>query len=142
MIASLLLLAAPASAVQGLISADDYPQLALDRGETGSVFFKLVINPQGTVDSCAVQVSSGSSMLDAATCTIVQKRARFQPAVGIDGKPIYGTYCNVINWGIDAVASRKPGPDIELVIDRAPIGVSMPVTVRLSYIHGTDGSVR
>jgi TonB family protein len=141
MIAFLLLLAVPAPSIRGIISAEDYPQSALDRGETGSVFFKLVINPQGAVDTCSVQVSSGSSILDATTCTIVRKRARFEPAVGLDGKPIYGTYRGVISWGINNAMSRKAGPDIELVIDRAPMGVSMPLMVPVSYLHGANGSV-
>src|SRR5438132_14337354 len=89
---------APPAQQQGLISYEEYPQAALDRGEQGAVYFQVVINPEGRVDRCTVLGSSGYHDLDDATSRLVTLRARFSPAQDDDRKPTYGTYRSGINW--------------------------------------------
>lgn len=82
----------------GLLSSDDYPAAALDREEEGRVTFRLVVGPSGRVDNCTIVLSSGSSTLDAATCRIMQSRARFAPARSADGSATTDAVTASINW--------------------------------------------
>ncbi len=46
--------------------------------------------------------SSGSASLDTATCSLLQRRARFTPAVGEAGTPVPGTIEHKVRWSIPA----------------------------------------
>ena len=93
----------PKSAVgnlQGLISADDYPQAALENEEQGTVSVRLAIGPNGRVSDCSVTGSSGSRTLDSTTCRILKSRARFTPATDNMGNPTAGSFPQRITWRI------------------------------------------
>ena len=81
-----------------LFTADDYPQAALRRNEQGTVAFKLFIDRRGRVERCDIEKSSGSAALDQATCTILQRRARFKPARGADDQRVTDVTAGRIRW--------------------------------------------
>lgn len=78
------------------VSPLDYPAEAA--GAEGSVGFTLTIDPSGRVIGCAIARSSGSPALDAATCGIMQRRARYTPARDSNGNPVAGTIEQSIEW--------------------------------------------
>jgi TonB family protein len=138
--------AAPPQA-QGIISADDYPLAALKRGEQGPVYFEVLINPQGRVDSCSILVSSGHKVLDEASCQIVTARARFSPAQDENGRPIYGTYRQLINWRIgnyrsaaDVPPTPQMRPDFDLTVNQAAQGEKLPLQFAVRYLIKADGT--
>lgn len=79
-------------------SNDDYPTGALRREEQGTTRFTLTVGADGRVTGCTVTGSSGSDELDRTTCSLVSRRARFNPGVDGDGKPVGGTYSNAVRW--------------------------------------------
>ncbi len=81
-----------------LFSSDDYPQQSLRNEEQGTVAFTLSVNPQGRVSACVINQSSGSAALDNATCTILQRRARFTPARDGQGKAVADLATGRIRW--------------------------------------------
>jgi protein TonB len=85
----------------GVISSDDYPADALDRGEQGTVEADLVVSEQGRVLACKILSSSGSESLDRATCNILTKRTRFTPAIDPQGRKVTGTFTQRITWRIE-----------------------------------------
>lgn len=80
------------------VTADDYPREAIRAGEEGTTGFRLTIGPDGRVTACTVEKSSGSALLDAATCRIMQSRARFTPAVDPAGRPTSDSVSARIAW--------------------------------------------
>jgi protein TonB len=50
------------------------------------------------VTACALRSSSGSEALDAATCAVLQRRARFTPARDKDGKPMAAPAFQTVRW--------------------------------------------
>jgi protein TonB len=80
------------------IGDGDYPPQAMQRGEQGQVGFELDVSPQGRVVRCRVTQSSGSALIDAATCRIMVARARFSPARDAEGRPVPDTAANSIRW--------------------------------------------
>jgi TonB family protein len=77
---------------QGMFSADDYPIGAVLLEQEGTAVVSLDVDDRGRVTSCAIQQSSGSAMLDSATCRIFQKRAKFAPARDASGRAIATDY--------------------------------------------------
>lgn len=67
------------------ITNDDYPASALRAGEQGTVVMDLVIDATGRVAKCNVTTSSGSAALDAGSCALLQRRARYKPATDSSG---------------------------------------------------------
>jgi protein TonB len=75
-----------------------YPPEALRRGEQGRVEYQLTVSPEGRVSACQVTSSSGSAVLDRATCEIMRTRARFIPAHDDRGNPVADTVRSAMNW--------------------------------------------
>jgi len=83
---------------QSYLSPDDYPAAARGSGAEGKVRFTLTIDPGGRVAGCVITRSSGSAVLDAATCRIIRRRARYTPAVDANGAATSGTIEQEIVW--------------------------------------------
>lgn len=73
--------------IRALFSTDDYPRAALSRREEGTVQAELEVDPRGRVAKCRI-VRSGGRTLDDATCSIGKRRARFTPAIDVNGKAV------------------------------------------------------
>ena len=71
-----------------LFSSKDYPLGAMLLEQEGTAVASIGVDERGRVTSCATQQSSGSPMLDAATCQIIEKRAKFAPARDSAGRAI------------------------------------------------------
>jgi TonB family protein len=84
--------------VAGLFRPEDYPAGAAARGAQGTVEARLTIGPDGLVQSCTVTGSAGDAELDAATCTVLQARARYTPARDSRGQPVSDTATVRIGW--------------------------------------------
>ena len=81
-----------------LFSTDDYPQQAIRNEEQGTVQFRITIAPHGRVSDCTVIASSGSAALDRASCSIVSRRARFEPARDASGQPVSDSMTSRVRW--------------------------------------------
>ena len=85
-----------------LFSTDDYPPSALRNEEQGTTAVRITVGTDGRVADCSVTSSSGSSTLDAATCSIIKRRARYTPAKDQAGNPITGSDSARIKWVLPA----------------------------------------
>lgn len=81
------------------VQAEDYPQEAARFGIEGTVGFALAINAQGKITNCEI-LQSADAELDAATCRVLAKRARFQVARDASGKAVDSTYRSRITWTV------------------------------------------
>ena len=81
-----------------LIKNEDYPRDAIDRHQGGRVKFALLVDEKGKVADCSVIETSGVAVLDAQSCALLKTRARFDPALGADGKPAKDAVTAAIVW--------------------------------------------
>lgn len=95
----------PIVPIHRLFSDGDYPAEAVKARQQGNVRFRLMVNKEGRVEHCRITGSSGSPVLDSATCRLVRARARFTPALDAKGKPAPDTFSAVIAW-------RLPGSQL------------------------------
>lgn len=124
------------------ITPDDYPPAAIRAGEHGTVAVKLDIGTSGLATGCTIIGSSGSAALDAATCGVLSRRARFQPAIDEQGMPMVSLFFRRVVWQlpenalppapIDLDRSAPPANSLSLVISTDPLGriTACQVTVR------------
>ena len=83
-------------------STDDYPASSLRNNEQGTTGVRITVGTDGRVADCQVTQSSGSSALDAATCTIIRRRAKYTPARNDDGSAAMGSDSVRIRWVVPA----------------------------------------
>lgn len=86
----------------------DYPAAAIRAGEEGLVAFTLTVDPSGRVTGCAITESSGSAVLDSATCGLLVRRSRFRPATDEGGRPVTGTFRSKVVWRLPAPPPPPP----------------------------------
>ena len=90
----------PRGDLTGVFKADDFPSAAIAKDMQGTVRLAMLIDENGKVADCTVVGTSGSAALDGQSCYIVSSRARFKPAIGLDGKPARSTYSQRVTWRI------------------------------------------
>lgn len=88
----------PKSDPGGWLTSKDYPGGALFSRTQSVVNFRLDVDPQGTPTRCAVLRSYSGEQFDKATCDLLMRRARFEPALNADGKPTASYYTNSVRW--------------------------------------------
>ena len=82
------------------VTDTDYRPRWIRENLTGTARFTLAIDAGGKITGCTITRSTGHAALDGATCELVTKRARFDPARDGNGKPVAGSYSSAINWRI------------------------------------------
>lgn len=84
--------------LRGVFRAEDYPAVAIAGKHQGTVELALLIDETGKVAGCSLVETSGVASLDAQSCALVKERAKFRPAIGMDGKPAKGSFLQRITW--------------------------------------------
>ena len=78
-------------------SDDDFPDASRRAEEAGVTRVSYTVDVDGKVTACNVTQSSGFPRLDDATCKIIMRRFRFNPATR-DGKPVQETKTQPVRW--------------------------------------------
>lgn len=108
----------PLPSPRTVLTDKDYPAAARNNGERGDVEFVLDIDTEGRPVACKVAASSGSALLDAATCKVQLERGRFLPARDVSGVAVAGRYRDFTSWKIfDGVAQPNAGYSLRVVFD-------------------------
>lgn len=68
------------------VTSDDYPDEALMLELQGTVALQWTIDAKGRATACRIVESSGYSVLDRASCRLIEERARYLPARDGRGK--------------------------------------------------------
>lgn len=78
-------------------SEDDYPSASRRAEEEGVARVRYTIGTNGRVTACEVIQSSGFPRLDDATCNVIERRFRFNPATR-NGEPVTETKTQPVRW--------------------------------------------
>lgn len=91
---------------------DDYPAAARRAMQQGRVAIAVSVDATGQITGCTVTASSGSAVLDQATCDLVRKRGKFKPALDQDGRAVAGVYPIATRWALaddpDPIPTDRP----------------------------------
>lgn len=80
------------------ITTSDYRSSWIARELTGTARFRLEIAADGRVTDCTITGSTGHAALDAATCRLLEQRARFEPARNSKGDAVASSFANAVRW--------------------------------------------
>ncbi len=119
----------------------DYPMKAFEKKWEGVTRFQLLIAPDGKVAGCSIVGTSGHEELDETTCFLATKRAKFRPARGADGQPVWGVYRSQAMWALpEHRIVAPPAPDLEVTLNQLPTGAKQPPAVKLAYQVDQQGN--
>lgn len=120
---------------------EDTPVKEIVSRGIATLVFRVTTNPQGKVHICEVEISSGNPRIDARTCQITMKRARFKPARSQDGTAAYGVFRMPISWKLDTSHSSSPEAvaDLILEVNHLPRGTESPKNVRVAFTVDVTG---
>jgi TonB family protein len=79
---------------------NDYPDLAIRKGEAGTVLARITIGATGAIEGCTVIETSRSDLLDRTTCSVIMKRVRYKPALAADGTAVRALDAIRIWWSL------------------------------------------
>ncbi|WP_209349203.1 energy transducer TonB [Pontixanthobacter sp. CEM42] len=82
------------------VTNDDYRNSWINRDYAGTVSFRLTVGTNGRASACSVTGGSAPEALKNATCRLVQRRARFNPATNGEGNEVTGSYTGTVRWQI------------------------------------------
>lgn len=80
------------------VNSNDYPLQAIRSSTQGRVVVRITVGADGRATDCRVVGPSGSAALDETTCRVVMTRARFNPAIGADGRPTAAPMISAVVW--------------------------------------------
>jgi protein TonB len=98
-----------AKLIRGGIVNRDYPSDARRARLAGSVTVRFTVGIDGRASGCAVTRSSGVGSLDEATCRLIEKRFRYQPARDAAGRPVAEERGWRQRWWIEGAPSPESG---------------------------------
>ncbi len=81
-------------------NSNDYPSRALREEREGVTRFRVSVGADGKITGCTVTGSSGHPDLDEATCSLVSRRGRFNPAKDGEGQPTTDSWSSAVRWQI------------------------------------------
>ncbi len=97
---------------------DNYPSESLKAGEEGTVHFRVTLDKDGGLTSCAVTESSGFPRLDTATCDMIVATARFHRPEDATGPRRRATHDGTVVWrlpeGMVKAVPMAPPPPTEV----------------------------
>lgn len=99
-----------AQLLTGRIRNSDYPRAARRSRAQGTVFVRFAVQPDGRVGECLVTRSSGSPVLDSATCELIQRRFRYKPARDAQDRAVPDVIVGRQSWWLG-----RNGPPLDLL---------------------------
>ena len=119
-------------------SPNDMPAYVNMRGGTWRVLTRTTVEPDGKIQSCDAERSSGDPKLDDLTCKIILQRGKYLPAHWSDGSAVYGVSRTFITWHIGSSREKVPA-DFVVKEKQLPHGRRSPVLVELALAVDEQG---
>lgn len=91
----------------GRLSDADYPEAAMEAGQSGTVSVRYLVWTDGTVRECEIERSSGSRILDQATCRLIVQRFRYWPSRDGRGRPVPAYIIEDHSWVLNIEPVRR-----------------------------------
>lgn len=95
----------------GRLHDSDFPRAAFEAGAQGTVSVRYTVETDGRATGCTVTRSSGSAILDATTCRLIEKRLRFYPARDAAGDPVASEIVEDHSWVLESDGPPIVPPD-------------------------------
>ncbi len=84
--------------LRGEVRGSDYPRAAGSAGLGGKMTVQFTVQPDGRVSNCVAIESSGSALLDEATCRAIERRYRYEPSRDSQGRAVSSSVVESHTW--------------------------------------------
>jgi hypothetical protein len=122
-------------------SGNDYPAELLSGDQTAfQPVTQTIVDENGKILRCRVEVPSGSAKIDALACAIIVKRGAFKPAIWADGLPVMGVYRTAIVFQVFG-DRLPPSRDVEITVQKLPRGEKSPASVNVAIAVEASGTI-
>jgi periplasmic protein TonB len=98
----------PPRQIRGRIRDSDYPPEAGTAGVGGVVEVRYRVDVDGWARGCTIERTSGSAVLDATTCRLIEERFRFRPSRDDRGRPVPSWIVQKHEWVIEDLPPDPP----------------------------------
>ena len=88
----------PKAELAAFFSTEDYPSEAWSTGKGGTVGVLIWVEATGRVSTCEVIETSAAAVLEKATCDVLIKRAKFNPAKDAAGRTVRAPSFGRVRW--------------------------------------------
>lgn len=132
-------LAAPMPKPQSWLRNNDYPIKYVEAGRSFDVLLRTTVRPDGTVQDCAIERSSGEVDFDRYNCALLIKRVKFKPASDAAGRPALGVVRSQARWVLDQGKATPAMGDIELTVAKLPAKLKSPTLVAVAIATDAAG---
>jgi hypothetical protein len=126
-------------------SSKDLPAYVTQRGlGPWTVGVRVTVEPDGKIQGCAIEFTSGIPDLDGLTCRLIADRAKFEQARWIDGSAILGIYRTSVEWAVANPFLNTPkmsNADIDVFVQNLPSGVHSPALIRTMFAVDASGRI-
>jgi TonB family protein len=128
-------------------SPDDVPEYLLRKSNgVWLVGVRVTVTPDGLIQSCQIEASSGIPELNTYTCALLTRRAKFHPAQGDDGNPAFGVHRTYVLWAVSEGfsppdLSKVSLPDLDLTVLTLPKGTKSPALARVMFKVDAEGRI-
>lgn len=129
----------PDIAMNDIQPADHYPAAAREAREEGVVRMTVDVDVAGRVTGCSITESSLSASLDAASCTLMRDKGKFEPALDGAGKPAKGSAPVKFTWLLPPAEAAGDGAIATRPVRKFPM--SDPGSMAMTLVVGADGMV-
>lgn len=90
--------ASPITPLDALFSSSKYWTVESHTGKTNEVTVSLLVDKAGSVRDCSVVTGTGSPALDAQSCQVFLRAAKFAPARNAKGEAVASLLHQTVNW--------------------------------------------
>ena len=131
---------------RAVFSPDDMPGYVQIAGINRYVPTRTTIRPDGQAQDCTTERSSGDPKLDALTCAIILKRAKFLAPRWVDGSAVFAVLRVPVSWVIGGPPPKEEirrayPPDMELSVKGLPASARSPIEITLLVAVDENGKV-
>lgn len=91
----------PPFRVRGELRDADFPAGLGEAGVSGTVSVRYTVTTDGRAVNCRITRSSGSRVLDATTCRLIEGRFRFDPSRDERGRPVQADIVENHSWMVE-----------------------------------------
>ena len=123
------------------LTPNDVPIKDLKTNSQTVVRMATTVDPEGIVQDCRIEQSNAPTKVDELTCRLMIRRARFQPAIGADGRPAFGVYRTAVEYwvGDGRPLSGRSTWDLGVSVAKLPSGLKSPVDVKIAFAVDAQG---
>ncbi|HEX8643689.1 MAG TPA: energy transducer TonB [Allosphingosinicella sp.] len=97
----------PPRRLRGSLSDRDYPAGLVDEAPRGVVWVRYAVEVDGRASNCTITATSGHRTLDEITCSLIERRFRFDPARDGAGRPIRSNLIEKYEWEVEDLPEER-----------------------------------